>query len=178
MNNTKEIKVMALDPSSTRTGYCFMRIDESIIEAGVLTPDKRNAPPAYRIETMCRDLAGLLERIEPDVIVIEWTGGKVGRRRHKGGGAGLAVYGIAVGALWRTVVVKSPTKTVELIEANEWTRGVPKEKRITFIRRLFKEYDPSKDPGGDVADAIGLVAYYINKRKLRLLAVNTAPKIG
>jgi hypothetical protein len=97
-------------------------------------------------------------------VVIEITSGKVARRaRGKGhNGAGLSVYGMAVGYLWRECVA-ALGESVSTVEENVWTAGVPKDRRARHIATLFPAYRRAKDPGGDVADAIGLGRWYLQR---------------
>jgi hypothetical protein len=81
--------LLALDPSSTVVGYAALRRDWSLIEAGLIEPASRSDASIERVRTMGNDLAVLLDRLRPKVVVVEWTKGKVGHRRHGGQGAGL-----------------------------------------------------------------------------------------
>lgn len=81
--------------------------------------------------------------------------------------------GAAVGALWQTVAVWAEWQEndgravqVECINENLWTRGVPKEERAAWVRQCFDEYSPETDPGGDIADAIGLGLWWLKERTL------------
>ena len=168
--------MFSLDPGSQRSGWAVMGPEQKLIEAGLLLPSRTRDDAAERIRAMKQDLLMLLDQYQPDVIVMEWTSGKVVRSRHGGGGAGLPIYGVAVGALWQVCeqwagrcLAENPCQVV-LIPENEWTAGRPKfgpskrgrsgPSRVDIIAGMFKEYDREKDPGGDVADAIGLNLYY------------------
>lgn len=167
--------IFSLDPGSKKTGWCVMGAREQLIQAGLLLPDKQSTAPEFRIHRMCEDLRNLLDELQPAVIVIEWTSGKVGRKRHGGQGAGLAIYGISVGSLWREVLAwrralpaeQQLEVKVELVLENVWTRGIPKRKRIEAVSAAFPQYNPEQDRGGDVADAIGLACFYLRERLLR-----------
>jgi len=167
--------VFAIDPGSKKTGWAVMGAREKLIQAGLLLPDKQSIAPEFRIHRMCEDLRNLLDELQPAVIVVEWTSGKVGRKRHRGQGAGLAIYGIAVGSLWREVLAwrralpaeQQLKVKVELVLENTWTRGIPKRKRIDAVNAAFPQYDPELDRGGDVADAIGLACFYQRECLLR-----------
>jgi len=84
--------ILSIDPSSTQTGWALLDREERLFQAGILTPDKQRSEPQFRIAAMCRDLRQLLDEIEPAVILIEITSGKVGHNRHGGSGAGLGVW--------------------------------------------------------------------------------------
>ena len=168
--------VFAIDPGSKKTGWAVLGAREKLIQAGLLLPDKQSAAPEFRIHRMCEDLRNLLDELQPAVILIEWTSGKVGRKRHSGGGAGLAIHGAATGALWREVLAwrrvlpaeQQLEVKVELILENTWTRQVPKADRIEAISVMFPQYLPEQDSGGDIADAIGLNVWYQREQAVRL----------
>ena len=103
--------ILAMDPSSTKTGWALLDRSEHLLQGGILTPDKIRSEPQFRISAMCRDLRQLLGELDPETILIEITSGKVGRNRHGGSGAGLGVYGMAVGAIWQA--------------AEEWLKSRP-----------------------------------------------------
>lgn len=161
------IKLLSLDPSSTRTGYALYRWDEAsagetLAEAGYLKPRAADTP-LKRIRAMAADFREMLAEISPDVVVIEWTSGKVNRRRHKGGGAGLSIYGGAAGYIICEADRAMPAAAIFTPLENDWTNGVEKEKRQDFIAALYPAYAAhmAKDGGGDVADAIGLARWWI-----------------
>lgn len=162
---------LSLDPGSQITGYAVMAEGERLVEGGVLRPDRTRDPVIDRLRAMKRDLLTLLEQVRPDVIVVEFTSGKVGKR-HGGSGAGLAIYGMAVGMLWEVCENWAEVRRayglpcrVECIPENEWTRGQSKAKRAAVITALFPEYLGENDKGMDIADAIGLNLYMQRKEK-------------
>lgn len=160
--------ILSLDPSSTIVGFAFMRFDGSLARAGVIVPASRAESSYQRICTMRNDLRGLMNEYKPETILIEWTKGKVGRRRHHGCGAGLAVYGCGVGAIATEAEHWAETNdaAVEEILENEWTRGVPKNTRQIAIANLYQEYRIENDPGCDIADAIGMAVWWLRRRVL------------
>ena len=159
--------ILSLDPSSTVVGYAAMTARGRLMEAGLIAPECKRDASYARICAMRLDLRGLLDRLKPTIILIEWTKGKVGRRRHAGRGAGLAVYGAGVGAIateceiWAERCTPSP-QVVPILE-NDWTRGVRKEDRTLAIKQLYPQYRHADDPGGDVADALGLARWYLRQ---------------
>lgn len=169
--------VFSLDPGSVRTGWALMKPPEELMQAGLLLPDKQTDPSETRIGDMCHGLWQLLNFYLPGTIVIEWTSGKVGERHGSGGGAGLAVHGAAIGALWRECIAwfryqppENQLKTkVILVKENVWTRGVPKKVRVEAIAAMFSEYKIENDKGFDIADAIGLTVWYLRERAVRLV---------
>jgi len=169
--------VFAIDPGSIKTGWAVLESPDRLIEAGLLLPDKRAAAAEFRIDSMCQDLLQLLDKHRPETILIEWTSGHVGHKRHHGGGAGLAIYGISVGALWREVINwrrSLPTNDgieveIILVPENKWTRSVPKVDRQAAIADIFPEYQIKQDTGGDIADALGLAIWYLRRKIINLV---------
>lgn len=167
--------IFSLDPSSTRTGWAFMKPPEQLVRAGLLLPDDPRASSEVRVGDMCSGLWQLLNLWLPRTILIEFTSGKVGRRHGTGGGAGLAIYGVAVGALWREVCAwiryqlpeDQINTEVVLIRENQWCRGVNKKDRQIAIAALFSAYRIEQDPGGDIADAVGMAVWYLREQRMR-----------
>ena len=165
----------AIDPGSKKTGWAVLTEREQLVSAGLLTGDKTTDSAELRIRAMCRGLVFLLDEWQPGTVLIEWSSGHVGRRRHQGGGAGLAVYGIAIGALWQTAESWATTGEAEsggprarvcCIAENLWTNRVPKADRLTAVAQQFPAYRVEDDPGGDVGDAIALGVWWCKEQQL------------
>lgn len=172
-----EERLMSLDPSSTRTGYCIMdRSSERILEAGILS-GKRRALPEIRIAAMANDLMILLDRWQPGTVILETTSGRVNRHRHKGTGQGLATLGLAIGRLWGQVECWKHALRFEdrdrarvvLIRENRWIAGRTKQERQRAVALAYAEYDPTKDAGADVSDSITMAWWWIREQKLRVV---------
>lgn len=164
-------RILALDPSSTLTGWAVVHRSGRLIEAGLLRPESRGDRSWERVCALCDSLHELLGQISPGTIIIEWTKGKVGQRRHGGLGAGLAVYGCGVGAqaaVARIWARSQPGVLVDAVLENDWTRSVPKTDRIAAIAATYPAYaaQAAEDEGGDIADAIGLAAWWIRESGL------------
>ncbi len=147
------MKIISLDPSSTCTGFAVFVDDYRLVSCGKLLPCAKNKDDAFeRIFDLCAQVKGLCITHAPGVAVIEWTSGKVGLR-HKGRGAGLAIYGAAVGAI--AGAVHAYNCEFAPVKENDWIKG--RSKRTRQIEALqFKEYNPKEDRGYDVSDAIAL----------------------
>ncbi len=173
--------VLALDPGSVKTGYALLRArpgllvagrrrgTAELIEAGLLRAPAKHLPE-QRVKTICRELADLIAGACPAWAVIEMTSGKVHRRHHRdgwgGSGQGLAIYGFALGAVWRTCLQFGPgPDRVVLVPENDWTASMPKGRRARFIAAAFPGYDPAADRGEDIADAIGLGLWWIERNR-------------
>lgn len=172
--------ILALDPSSTCTGYALLRSADDLAEAGRLRPGKTRDSAVHRITAMGVELAALIREWQPDEIVIEITSGKVGCRGRQRGmnGAGLAVYGMAVGYLWRVCLEQQDRfrPPVYTVAENDWTRGVPKQQRAAGVALKYRNYRVIDDPGGDVADAIGLGCWWLREAALRRVAARAAER--
>lgn len=164
--------ILGLDSSSTVIGYAFKSrcsSGSSLVEAGLIKPDMNRVgePESFwRICTMREYLSWLMDEKRPAIILIEWTKGKVGRRRHHGQGAGLAVYGCGVGAIATECMhwaVYHGCRVIPILE-NDWTRGVPKADRQAAIASEYPQYNQAADPDGDIADAIGLVDWWLKEQ--------------
>jgi len=155
-------KLIALDPSSTATGYALFE-GTRIHEAGLLKP-KKNYAAIDRIQEMAYDLQQLVEEFQPGAAVLEIPSKHVGKR-HNGKGAGLAIYGVAVGYL--LAVTTSLVDHVLPVDAQEWTASGKKSDRVAVVKSLYPQYDPDGDPGSDVADAVSLGLWYLNRERMQ-----------
>lgn len=164
------MKLLSLDPSSTRIGYALFE-GEQLAEFGFITPASSHGEANVRIREMLVELSAMMDADRPDEVVIEDTSGRMfaGRR---GGGAGMGTYGKAVGAVW-TLVVHVYHLPATLITAEVWTQGRPKAERQIEIARAHPEYAGQLDVGADAADAIGLGFYWLGRRKARELCART-----
>lgn len=170
--------ILALDPSSTRTGYALMSsaTPAGLIDAGLIKPTRSRDTAYERVYAMQAQLDELLCTLTSnDQVVIEVPSGKVHRGRHGGGGAGLATYGLAAGAIvtacWRSSVGYAG---VQLVSDVAWTRGTPKGRRAEVLARQFPQVQSilgsGKDPGHDSIDAIGIAAWYFETLAARRAA--------
>jgi Holliday junction resolvasome RuvABC endonuclease subunit len=150
--------LLALDPSSTCTGYAVLSRPGArpavLVDAGRLTPAQPRAKAAERIASMVEQVADLIREHAPTHAVVELPSAHVHRGKRAGGGAGLAIYGMAVGAVWQAVLGR--VGGVALVDANLWTGRVNKAVRARRIQDMGLGYRMDQDPGLDGADAIGL----------------------
>lgn len=160
------MKLLSLDPSSSCTGYAVFDATE-LVDAGKLLPNRAKDVPNDRIDAIVAELVKLVTEHRPDVIVMEDTSGKVSKRHGSGGGAGLAIYGKAVGEIRRAMKITGIP--VDCVLENEWTRGTSKGNRQMWCAAKYsRQYDPNADPGGDVSDAICLGDWWLEKQRLRV----------
>ena len=164
-------KLIAIDPSSTRTGYAVMTDYDQVIEAGYFKPSKSKSDPRVRIREMAGDLRSTLIQHKPSVAVIEMPSGHVHRRLQDVNVSGLSVYGWAAGVLWWTLFHTTDTDLCDLRDPdqNQWTNGVKKPVRRAEIAFMFPQYAKviKLDSGCDVADAIGLGQWWYRQQAIR-----------
>lgn len=168
--NAEDRTAMFVDPGSRESGWCIARpygdAGVSIIDAGTLNYlPEHGDNPYLRVADMLRALDALMQVHLPDDYVVEVTSGKVNRKRHKGGGAGLATFGMAVGALWTFGRMWRPPDgakrpVVVPVSENLWKGGFGKLKSVLVTKRNFKKYAPQEDPEFNVADAVALAVWY------------------
>lgn len=155
-------RVLALDPSSTCTGYALIGFDGHIIDAGRIRPH-RDKDANHRITAVATEVIDLFTTSRPDIVVMEDTSGKVSGR-HKGHGAGLSVYGKAIGYLWGRLAAVGAV--VEMVPENEWTGGRRKSARAAGVKLAHgRTLDLSADTGHDAADAVALGEWWIARQR-------------
>ena len=167
----RRVILLALDPSSTCTGYAVFDSDR-LDECGLLKPSASHGAER-RTAMIVDDLRELLEAIEPTDIVIEVPSRGRGTGSAKGATGRLAIYGMAVGEIRR--VCKDWTNsdgtkpTIHSVVERTWTKGRSKAKRQRQLSMLYPKHTAAlveNDRGGDAFDAIGVGAYWLANRKL------------
>ena len=174
------MKLIALDPSSSCTGYAVFA-NGKLIDAGRLR-GKSAATALYRISAMRLDLLNeLLAEHQPQTIVIEMPLEKQ-HTRTPGKKSGLPIWGMAAGALWATCLQYADETTdgpcsVYPVSNTLWTRGKSKDARQLAVKMEHKGYDPAKDRGADVSDAIALGQWWLaqddRNRTMELVRLTT-----
>lgn len=175
--------ILAIDPSIDNTGWAALAADEhlagppdfprgkclQLVEFGVIR--SRFKDPYDRLLGICNDACNKATECRATDVVIETTSGKVGKT-HKGGGAGLSMYGVAVGALVMALDLYRMVETSTWLDRrfmlhrvleNLWTGGVPKARRNAAI---LAEFDLPKRTPHHILDATGLGAWWYANRKL------------
>ena len=92
--------ILAIDPSIVATGWAILlepRPNLNVLASGVWRPKHKD--PYERLRDLCVCMKSNAQAAGVTDVVIETTSGKVGER-HRGGGAGLSLYGVAVGGLY------------------------------------------------------------------------------
>lgn len=174
--------LLALDPSSTCTGYAFITGLEArdLVDAGRVLPNmnikslghlseierawlsRSELYPVRRVESMLPDVAELLTRAGLSCVAVETPSGRIGSGAKAGARGSLTTYGMAAGRFYQFVRDRAPAGVPVLaVTERMWTAGQGgKEKRALTIYALYAQYraasEAGKDKGGDVADAIGI----------------------
>lgn len=159
--------LLALDPSSSCTGWAVgyrYGNKAEVIRADRLRAASKGKTAIARIQWQTDALWEIIEGHQPTAAIIEITSGKVNIARHTGGGAGLGVYGMAVGALWQACRLHPDCGAVHTVTENEWTRGFRKKAaRATRAVMIWPPYADVKDAGWDIADAICLLDWFAGR---------------
>ena len=156
--------ILSLDPSSSVTGYCLGRDDGRVVEAGKLTAPTRAKDALARIRHMVCDVEAMATEHEPEAVLIETPAPQAPRLSNKG----QATYGMAVGAVIHAADSVVGERNVHTYRADEWTRGISKKHRQRCVAHDVPGYNPRMDAGGDVADAVGLLWWWVRERKVRV----------
>lgn len=155
-------RVLSLDPSSSCTGIAIHDCSgpPRLVYADRLRSKPVSLPAYERIDQVAGRLPGLIKSYDVDYAVVEVTTGKTSSR-HTGHGAGLAVYGVAVGAMRQALRQALGGVNVLDVLENEWTARTSKLDRWHWCRSNYPSYvelwDKDKitarGDGGDASDA-------------------------
>lgn len=166
------MRLLAIDPSSTCVGWALFD-GPSLLDAGRLVPESPHASALQRIRRFVDEVGDLVERHQPPKVLIEIPSGHAGRASSGGATGQLAIYGMAVGAIWIDLVHGAPASVrggCQVLTCTEaaWTRGRPKRRRAEILRMEHPGLDWDADRGLDMADAIGMGAWYLDIEAMRL----------
>lgn len=156
--------IMGIDPSSTATGWALgspIGFGAVVKYADVIKPSARWSA-IKRVEKIVEEMSLILEEYMPNIVVIELPGPKVHRRVKSSNPHGLAVYGMASGAVWGMCLFHPTLEDSKIIIAtpNKWTEGSSKNHRKRRALGVYPGYKPSLDQDGDMADAICLCDWH------------------
>jgi hypothetical protein len=170
--------LLALDPSSTCTGYAVWRAGE-LHAAGLLRPPAK-LPAEQRVGRMIKDLEDVYDEHVPTHAVIEIPDAHVHGARKRAGGAGLALYGMAAGMLYVATCLLIDellprseghhVSRVTPVRASEWTGGSRKRVRQGVVAATVPQYDAAADRGADAADAIALGRWWMRRAATKRLS--------
>lgn len=168
---------LSLDPSSKVTGAVVGVTDDGprldILHKALLEPSRKRAPALDRAESMAAQAVELVERFDPQAVIVEVPAPQAPARLRNP--RGQASYGLAVGVIITTLEWHWETP-VHPVPSDLWTRRVSKRLRRKAIACARPRYDPTTDPGGDIADAIGLLEWWVAEQWVREVERTAAVK--
>lgn len=182
------MRILSIDPSTRCTGWAVLDglapcdlVDGGLIKPSTSkrvdkdspeheTPDLASwyaAPElaaARRVIETLGDLSYLLDEFDPKRIVVEIPSGKAGSASKRGAKGSLTTYGMGAGAVWADLRARRPGQVVGITE-RMWTAGAGnKMKRARSVEYTYPGiYRAELDKGMDLADAIGLGRWYLNR---------------
>jgi hypothetical protein len=171
MPEFQPIIIISVDPSSTKSGVaCFEKASEttpfielfgSLIDATAMKGSSydRIRFITDQIEAILNNTICPLKQAHSYTVIalIEVPTGRVHGDRHGGHGAGLSIYGMAVGAVLQLLRMNSVVDQVVCM-TTQWTGGFSKDKRLILAKKIMPSFDWATDKGFDVADAAAMVA--------------------
>lgn len=149
----KDLKLLAVDPSTTATGYAVFRGPRELLEAGVIRASQGAAQE--RIDEICDELDTLIGDHHPTHAVVETSAAHQHGRCGGGKLSGLARYGEAVGAVRATLRIRLGADRVAWSSPG-WTHQTSKAARVWQVKAAFPDYCLDLDRGADAADAVAL----------------------
>lgn len=154
--------ILAIDPSSTRSGWAVMAGVRDLTAYGAVIGDKKlDALP--RAVRMADSLVRIAQYRQPSRIVIEVPSARVYGGRP---GSGLTLYGQAVGVIYATLLHSLPQTDLISVKADVWTRQLKKQHRLLCVKSDFPAYARMRDAAGDIGDAIALGQWWFRERGL------------
>ena len=140
----------------------------SIIKLAGRCQPKQRLSATDRIKEACVHFQRMINEYRPVEIIIEAPSGKIHGRFAKTKMSALAIYGMAVGAIWAACRYSGliADEHVHLINANEWTSQHSKNVRRQRAKALWSEYSAEEDPGADISDAICLLDWFCRHQEL------------
>lgn len=140
--------ILAIDPSTTRTGYAIMDRDRAVHDGGFFLPNRTNESAIDRANSMCEDLAELLNETEFEAIVVEVPTAEAHHKKDRFG-KGLTTYGIGVGMIVRTILSSGQADRLAAVDPATWTGGDSKIERAQCVAISYAQYREvaEQDPG-------------------------------
>ncbi len=170
------VRLLAVDPSSTITGYAVWHMATKYVEHRGTAKVSGSMSAIERIQAISKSLKGVAMARKITHAVIELPSGKVHARiRETSKGAGLSVYGMAAGYIFKMLVDLLGDENVYFYLDNEWTGNGKcktygsKKQRQRLASLLDHDYHSAKDSGMDISDAICLGHYHLAQLKLKRL---------
>lgn len=149
--------ILALDPSSTCTGYSVFD-NEKLIEAGLIKPNKSGLKPIDRMYQMAQEVSSLVAEYKAkiELVLIELPPPTQGKRRSNPGvqhqAFGMCMY----------VLMSHGLPRVHQIHPATWTKCRSKEVWAPIIRAKYPRLGyGGTDSGADAAAAVGMTDWWL-----------------
>lgn len=159
------MRVLALDPSTTCTGWALLtgpRIETDTEQCGRIKPSSGKIPSWERVAEMASDLLRLIDDLTPTHIVIEWPSVHVRKDRRGRSSVGLSVYGTAPGAAYVACMMRGGFE-LHAVESSTWTRTMPRKEDRAIRLSGVSAWSRDADPKLDVCDAILMGQWWIER---------------
>lgn len=145
--------IIGVDPSSSATGYAVINPKTGKLVEGGVVRKSRKLTGLRAIRAIIAELIPHLRKLAPSpvLVAVEIPTGRVYAKRHKGGGRGLAIYGMAAGMVLFALEAWVGEACVRAVTAEEWTDRGP-EKRRPAIKAAYRVATDD----GDTLDAVGI----------------------
>lgn len=169
--------VAAFDPSSVCCGYAFAEVTAAIrafpriryLDCGTIKP-KATKDNSKRIGLLCSEVAAKIVDARDEIGAIDHAVVEVPCKpqARQASRKALATYMRAVGAVEATV--HAARVSCSIVDPNDWARAYRspgmegKTARQQQAAILAPGYDAGKDKGGDCADAICLLEWWVRRR--------------
>ena len=153
------IKILAIDQASIHSAYSVWN-DSELIKYGTVTADKK-IKTHLRIRQMSVGLMEIINEIEPDYVVFEDC------QLQAGNAATFQVLCQLQGMLMDVLYNKGVQ--FDIVRPSVWksflgvAKGKRDEQKAKTLEKIEKKYEVELDGNDDIADAIGIGHYAINK---------------
>ncbi len=153
------IKILAIDQASIHSAYSVWN-DSELIKYGTVTADKK-IKTHLRIRQMSVGLMEVINEIEPDYVVFEDC------QLQAGNAATFQVLCQLQGMLMDVLYNKGVQ--FDIVRPSVWksflgvAKGKRDEQKAKTLEKIEKKYEVELDGNDDIADAIGIGHYAVNK---------------
>ena len=170
------MRILALDVSSTATGWAVMEPGPKVLSFGVFKGPAGTAPDRSQWSAVA--MRSILCDSDCGSVVMEWLDEH--RHVHPHRARSIITCARAQGVVYGLLKQHA---AIALVGESDWTRGRSKEARADDRSAEFPMYgiyrDEGYDKGLDCADALGIGLWHLAKlREAELIAASEAAKRG
>jgi hypothetical protein len=146
--------MLALDTSSQAIGWATMDHEGKLMDWGLIT--RSNPDVMKRIDWMADQVRTLVAIHQPSLVVMEIAGKGVSNPRTA---RGLPTLCHAQGAVREAI--RRMVRSIVVVSGADWTGKIPKDIRAAQVREARPEIAGTRDPGDDIADAVGIGLWWL-----------------